>query len=129
MNNSIVLKNNQCEYADIYTYPDGQRNIKLKLELLNIKRDVEIRCSIRNFGELEVLLCLIAALEKNDFSISCINFIYIFGMRSDRAFETGIPNYWKDVIAPILNNISKKYTLFFNTSHSKLSNKCIFNSK
>lgn len=98
----IILKNNHSEYFTLITYPDGQHSIKLNLEKIDVKQPVSIKCRIRNFRELEVLLCLVTSLKKYDFCINKIFFVYLFGMRSDRAFEVGQPNYFKDVVKPIL---------------------------
>jgi ribose-phosphate pyrophosphokinase len=103
MSNEIILKNNVSEHFTLICYPDGQHSIKINLDKLNIKEPVKIKCRIRNFGELEVLFCLVKALNKNDFHISSIKFVYLFGMRSDRAFEIGEPNYFRDVLSPIIN--------------------------
>lgn len=102
----ITLRHGESEHMTVHHYPDGQKNITLKMETLNVKLRVIIKCSIRNFSELEILLCLVAALRKNDFYIHEINFIYLFGMRSDRAFEVGMPNYFRDVVAPIINSLN-----------------------
>jgi hypothetical protein len=99
----IILKNNQSSHFTLISYPDGQHSIKLSLNKLNVKEPVEIKCRIRNFGELEVLFCLVNALRKNDFYVCAINFVYLFGMRSDRAFEIGEPNYFRSVVSPIIN--------------------------
>jgi ribose-phosphate pyrophosphokinase len=104
----IILKNNLSDHFVLTTYPDGQHSIKLHLDKLNVKEPVSIKCRIRNFGELEVLLCLVTALRKYDFYVEKINFVYLFGMRSDRAFEIGEPNYFRDVVAPIINNLKIK---------------------
>lgn len=106
----IILKNNQSENFTLISYPDGQHSIKLNLNKLNVKETVFIKCRIRNFGELEVLLCLVTALRKHDFHIEEINFVYLFGMRSDRAFEVGEPNYFRDVVNPILKLLDCKMT-------------------
>lgn len=99
----IILKNNQSSHFTLISYPDGQHSIKLSLNKLNVKEPVEIKCRIRNFGELEVLFCLVNALRKNDFYVCSITFVYLFGMRSDRAFEVGEPNYFRDVISPVIS--------------------------
>jgi hypothetical protein len=99
----IILKNNQSSYFTLISYPDGQHSIKLALNKINMKEPVFIKCRIRNFGELEVLFCLVNALRKNDFYVASITFVYLFGMRSDRAFEVGEPNYFRDVLSPIIN--------------------------
>lgn len=103
----ITLKNNESEYFDLIVYPDGQHHIKLKLDKLDVKESIEIKCRIKEFSELEVLMLLVSTLNKYDYRIENINFIYLFGMRSDRAFEEGQCNYVKAVLAPIVNEISK----------------------
>ena len=99
----IILKNNQSSHFTLISYPDGQHSIKLSLNKLNVKEPVSIKCRIRNFGELEVLFCLVSALRKNDFYVCSITFVYLFGMRSDRSFEIGEPNYFRDVLSPVIN--------------------------
>lgn len=103
--NLVVLRDSKSTHFDLITYPDGQQNIKLNLEKLNIKYPIRIKCSIKNFRELEVLLCLVEALNRSDFAIYQIDFIYLFGLRSDRAFEPGMPNYAKDVLIPIIHKL------------------------
>lgn len=102
--NTIILKDNLSDHFDLIAYPDGQHSIKLKLNMLNIKNPTEIICRIKNFSELEVLLCLYEALNKNDFHVRYIKFAYLFGIRSDRAFNSGEPNYTRDVLGKILSN-------------------------
>lgn len=99
----IILKNNQSAHFTLISYPDRQHSIKLSLNKLNVKEPISIECRIRNFGELEVLFCLVNALRKNDFYVASVTFVYLFGMRSDRAFEVGEPNYFRDVLAPVIN--------------------------
>lgn len=103
----IIFKDYSPELFDIITYPDGQRTIKLHLDKLNNKEPVCIKCRIKNFADLEIFLCLISALTKNDFFIENITYIYLFGMRSDRAFSPREPNYFRDVIAEMLTNINR----------------------
>lgn len=98
----ITLKNNLSDYHALIEYPDGQKSVRLLLDKLNNKVPVTINCRIKNFAELEVLYCLCNALVKNDFHIELVNYIYLFGMRSDRAFNPGEPNYFRDVIAQAL---------------------------
>lgn len=100
----VILRNNQCKLIRLITYPDGQANIVLDLASFNVKHPIHIKCSIRNWNELEVLSCLIASLKRHDFIIENLAFIYLFGLRSDRMFEPGSCNYVKDILAPIINN-------------------------
>lgn len=116
----LIYKHGEARHFQIIKYPDGQQNVELDLEYFNDpKQPVTIVCSIRNWSELEVLFCLVAALKKHDFAIRYIDFKYMFGMRSDRSFAAGQPNYFRDVIAPVLNTISCK--LHFMSPHSLLA--------
>jgi ribose-phosphate pyrophosphokinase len=100
----LYLRNNTCPHVEIIRYPDGQKNIKLEARYFDLKRfPVEIVCSIKTFDELEILFALCAALKKEDLVVTTLDFKYLFGLRSDRAFETGMPNYFVDVVAPIIN--------------------------
>lgn len=117
----IVIKNGMSSHVKIHHYPDGQKNVTLDMEYFNnVKFPIEIICSIRNFSELEVLICIVRALQKNDFTIISINFVYLFGMRSDRAFEKGMPNYFKDVLSPIINGLNIRKIIFFHP-HNAIS--------
>jgi hypothetical protein len=124
----IILRNGECKHIKIHYYPDGQQNITLDMDYFNnVKEFIEIKCNVRNFDELEILLCLVAALKKNDFYISNIHFNYLFGMRSDRSFEIGMPNYFRDVIAPIINSLNIPQITFLQP-HSLISLACINNA-
>lgn len=122
--NKIILRNNHSEYHTTIKYPDGQKSIRIDLEKLNPKKFVTIECSIKNFDEIEVLLCLAAALQRNDFIIQEIDFIYLYGLRSDRVFESGQPNYLFDVLSPILRRLPGEINILL--PHSQRS-ACIGN--
>lgn len=125
---NLVIKNGECNHAKIHHYPDGQKNITLDMEYFNnVKEPVELVCSIRNFSDIEILMCVVHALRKNDFWIMSCHFVYLFGMRSDRAFETGMPNYFHDVLAPIINSFEIDQVTFLQP-HSFLSLRCINNT-
>jgi ribose-phosphate pyrophosphokinase len=118
---TIVLKDFECDVvADHILYPDGQKSLRLNLDLLDVKELVTVKCRITFFAALEYLLCLVSALRKNDFHIQLIEFVYLIGMRSDRAFNKGEPNYFRDVIAPIINGLNVDYVKLFYP-HSNLS--------
>ncbi|MGA1047767.1 MAG: phosphoribosyltransferase [Minisyncoccia bacterium] len=110
--NQIILKEGTASHIEIITYPDGQRNIKLDMNYFNPKEMTVIHCRIKSFAELELLFCIVAALRKNDCEIMQINFIYLFGLRSDRAFELGMPNYTRDVLSPIIKLLDCPFSLF-----------------
>lgn len=111
MTNIIILNPDiASEHFELIKYPDGQKNVRLNLDKLDIKKPVTIKCRVRNFSELEILIALIGALKRNDFYIGQIDYIYLFGMRSDRMFNTGESSYFKDVLLPILGSFKERNT-------------------
>jgi ribose-phosphate pyrophosphokinase len=97
----LVYKHNQEKHFKIIRYPDGQQSVELDMNYFNDpKQPVTMQVSIRNWMELEVYHCLWSALMKNDFIVEQIDFMYLMGMRSDRAFAVGQPNYFRDIINP-----------------------------
>lgn len=118
---NVILKNGECKHVKIHCYPDGQKNITLDMDYFNnVKEPISITCNVRDFSELEILICLVKALQKNDFHVDGLIFTYLFGMRADRAFEIGMPNYFRDVLAPIINSLHIKYVRILSP-HSNLS--------
>jgi phosphoribosylpyrophosphate synthetase len=122
MTQIIIYKNGAPEHFKIIKYPDGQQSVQLNLEMLDVKKPVSIKCRIRNFKELEILYCLVRALQQHDFRVQHIQFVYLFGMRSDRSFDNGEVSYFKGVIAPILKSLSPhiEFSIFQPHSHSNL---------
>jgi ribose-phosphate pyrophosphokinase len=123
----IVIKSHDVIGHKVTKYPDGQRCVTLNLENLNVKEPINIKVSIKNFSDLELLCCVVQALKKNDFHLSLINFVYLFGMRADRSFEKGDCNYFRDVVAPIINSFNCSRIEILN-GHSHLSWSAIKNS-
>lgn len=107
----LILKDDKGDWFDLIQYPDGQKSICLKLDKLNKKEIYTIKCRIKNFSELEVLLCCLEALNRNDIIIIRVEFSYLVGIRSDRAFNQGEPNYFKDVITNVLNLYDIEYRI------------------
>lgn len=109
MNQKLIYKYGHSHHFNLTTFPDGQQNVELDMTYwIDRKKPVDIECSIRNWKELEVLLCLIGALQRADFVVGNVNFWYLFGLRSDRVFEAGMPNYVEDVLVPILKTIQDR---------------------
>lgn len=99
----LIYKHGVLLHGEIIKYPDGQQQVKLDMTYFNCpKEPITIRCSVRNFQELEVLLCIVGALKSADLVIGRIEYIYLFGLRSDRKFEVGSCNYVEHVLAPII---------------------------
>lgn len=110
MNNMITFNGSDADYFATINYPDNQSSLILNLHELDVKKPVYIKCRIRNFSDLEKMMCLIGALKRNDFYIKRIDYVYLFGMRSDRAFQQGEPSYFKDVVLPILKTFGEEQT-------------------
>lgn len=124
----VILRNGECNHIKIHHYPDGQKNITLDMEYFNnVKESIIIHCNIRDFSELELLICIVRAFQKNDFHVKQIHFLYLFGMRSDRAFEIGMPNYFRDVLAPILNYLDVSQIRIL-APHSQLGTNALISS-
>ena len=105
----LIYKHGELNHGKIITYPDGQHNVVLDMSYFNQpKEPVVIKCSIRNFIELEILLCCVAALKSADLLIGRIEFVYLFGLRSDRKFEDGSCNYVEHVLAPIIKRLDSE---------------------
>lgn len=98
-------------HFELIEYPDGQRCVRLNMDDLDIKKPIRVECKIRTFSQLEILGCLLSALYKNDFYVKHLHFDYLFGIRSDRAFQEGEPNYCRDVLAPVINTWMHNYNI------------------
>lgn len=114
-------------------FPDGQQNVAVEwtgdhYEGAGRGLQVVIRSRMRNFSDLELILCATASLkclgfEDRDVSLEIS---YFCGARSDRQFEAGGNNYLRDVICPVLNaqNYAKVSVL---DPHSDVLEGCLRN--
>lgn len=83
-------------------FPDGQQTIDITN--LYITSDVvEIRSRLRNFKDLELIICATQALKNLGIKDIELYVPYFIGGRSDRKFQDGGVHYLKQVIAPIIN--------------------------
>ena len=108
---TITLKNDASHNFSNIDYPDGQKSVQLHFATLTKKEPIQISCRIKNFAELERLGTLLASLHHNDYYVKTLDFKYLFGIRSDRAFNAGEPNYTRDVLAPIINDWVRRYNI------------------
>ncbi|MHB9161366.1 MAG: phosphoribosyltransferase [Nitrosotalea sp.] len=108
----IILRNNCSTYFDVIQYPDGQRNIKLKFHLLSKKSPIIIKCSLKKFEDLEIFYCLLEVLVANDYFIKEIQFMYLFGLRSDRRFNQNEANYRNILLTFLKSNIPPSKIFF-----------------
>lgn len=107
----IIVKNGLSNSFTLVKYPDGQRSVALKLDKLSKKSPIIVNCRVKEFSDFEILYSLMSALYKNDFQVEILKFTYLVGMRSDRAFNAGEPNYFRDVIAPVIKNLRGIYCI------------------
>lgn len=106
--NEIIFKDDFISHADIITYPDGQRTVRLRFDPtdnLDIKKPVTIKCRIKYYSDLEILDCLLSALQRTGYVVKTVTFMYLFGLRCDRPFHAGEPDYVDDVLSPLVSNI------------------------
>lgn len=95
-------------------FPDGQRSINVEKPT----EDVLIKSRMTSFIDIELIICAVAVLR--DYGIQNIHLFapYMLGARSDRKFTDDGPNYLKDVVAPIINNLGFKSVTVVD-AHSK----------
>lgn len=102
----LIVKGYEEFHFKKIEYPDGQLQVELDLEYFKDRKiPIDIYARIKHIGHLELLMALISALHWADFMINEINFVYLFGMRSDRLFKPGQSHYFRDVIAPVINTM------------------------
>lgn len=96
-------------FARVVKYPDGQQNIVLTdkvLSRLYLSFPVEILTRLRNWSDLELLVCMVKCLNNAGMHNIHLSVTYFCGARSDRKFEVGGNAYLKDVICPIINSLN-----------------------
>lgn len=106
------MKDETISHCSIINYPDGQRNVQLDMDYYDPKQIYILKCRIKVFADLELLGAFIAACIVNDIVIKEIQFIYLMGMRCDRSFSKGMPNYFRDVLGGLLKSIDIPKKIF-----------------
>jgi ribose-phosphate pyrophosphokinase len=104
----------------IISFPDGQLNV------INQTIEDHVECSLRNFFDVERLLCVVANIPKILRKKLSVN--YLIGARSDRDFKDGTAFYLRDVIAPIINSLEYESVIILDP-HSDVSLGVIKNSQ
>lgn len=125
----------------ISKFPDGQQSLTIKdpESLVMEKEDegeysvnryypVRIYKRLRNFKDLEILLCATAALKEIGVTDISLYVPYFIGARSDRKFTDGGFNYIKDVVSPIINAQGYSEVIVLDP-HSDVLEACIMNFK
>lgn len=87
------------------SFPDSQQSA----ELLEVpKKPNYIVCArLASFMDVELMLAVVGAIKAATPSCKVtLNIVYLLGGRSDRQFSRYSPNYLRDVIAPIINQLN-----------------------
>lgn len=99
-----------CDYQ-ITKFPDGQQSITILEKgyytynsLKEQNTPIIIKSRLRNFKDLELIICANQALKEIGVKSVKLYIPYCIGGRSDRKFQEGGINYIKTVIAPIINS-------------------------
>ncbi len=125
----------------ISKFPDGQQSLTINdpESLIWYKETedeygtnkyypVRIYKRLRDFKDLEILLCTTAALKEIGVKDISLYVPYFIGARSDRKFSEGGFNYVKDVISPIINAQGYSEVIVLDP-HSDALEACINNFK
>ena len=100
-------------------FPDGQKIFKLG----NRWPTTAVFQYIWSWDTLQLLIG--AKKVMDNFGVKChLHIKYMYGMRADRKFNPGEPAYFKDVIAPLINNLKFETVSTFDT-HSDVVEACI----
>jgi len=104
-------------------FPDGQQSITITSDISKVVA-IKIYSRFTTFMDLELILCVTAALKNLGMKDIFLYLPYFLGGRSDRQFETGSINYIKDIIAPIINAQDYSGVLVLDP-HSDVIEACI----
>lgn len=121
----INLKRPSSNY-EIIKFPDGQQFVKIHADLGNDDY-IGIQCSLKSFMDVEILMCIVAAIRAQCDSDIIVWIDYLLGARSDRQFEKWGIHYLRDVIAPVINNMQFKQ-VYITHPHSHAALAAINNS-
>ncbi len=123
--NLVYPESGNINYEKV-KFPDGQQDVKIKLNNQMTPKSVMIVSRFNNFRDLEIILCATKALRNMGIKELYLTIPYLLGGRSDRLFQYGGTSYLRDIVAPIINaqNYEKVITL---DTHSDVTEACINN--
>lgn len=106
---TLCFKADQLKHIEVINYPDGQHSVRLDTSFFNLPTDrLVLKVRLRAFKELELFAGVVSALRHLGYPVKHVEFLYLFGLRSDRVFKEGEPNYFRDVVAPYINMMQFK---------------------
>jgi len=108
------------------SFPDGQKIPTVPLDdYIHAYGDVvEIQYTWK-WDTLQVLIGVAKVFKRHGHRVA-LNMPYMFGSRADRAFDQQQPNYFRDVMAPIINSLGFEYVRCIDP-HSDVVEACIPN--
>jgi ribose-phosphate pyrophosphokinase len=108
-------------------FPDSQQDAWV--DPIKIEKDdkIEIQHRINSFQDIEILLCITAALKRIGCKDIGVFIPYLLGGRSDRQFKKGGTSYLKDIIAPIINSQNYSYVSVLDPHNEAVTDACINN--
>lgn len=114
--------NSEIEY-EIIRFPDGQQDIRIKTIFSHeyLMTTVLIQSRLNSFLDLELILCVDAALKNLGIWDIELEVPYFLGGRSDRLFMQGGTSYLKDVICPIINEREFSKVIVYDPHSNVLS--------
>lgn len=89
----------------IISYPDGEKH--LKIDDLDLKKEVRIECRITNSDDLFILMQLSDILNRLEVKVHLLKIWYLMGMRCDRLFSTN-EAFTLKLVANVINSFNSE---------------------
>lgn len=109
---------------EVINFPDGEKH--LRIQELNRKDTVAIRCRIKSSDDLFLLMQLSDILNRQCVEVEEIEIFYLMSMRCDRLFSFEQPFSLK-IVADVINSFNAKKVYIYEP-HSQRSLDMINNS-
>lgn len=110
---------------EVISFPDGEKH--LRIQELNRKDTVAIRCRIKSSDDLFLLMQLSDILNRQCVEVKEIEIFYLMSMRCDRLFSLEQPFSLK-IVADVINSFNAK-NVYIYEPHSQRSLDMIKNSR
>lgn len=110
---------------EVINFPDGEKH--LRINEINRKDTVAIRCRIKSSDDLFLLMQLSDILNRQCVEVDEIEIFYLMSMRCDRLFSFEQPFSLK-IVADVINSFNAKNVQIYEP-HSKRSLDMIKNSR
>jgi len=122
----FVDKNNSDFEYKIYFTPDGHQSFEIDPEKLpigpNAPHLITIKTRIKNFSDVETLICSVKCLRNMGFRSIELFSPYIISSGFDDVNSFGTTRYFKDVMGPILNSLNFTSVLTLDSNSRVFNN-------